>query len=936
MSDTTMLNEVQVFVPKAQQKMKRIIFYSILFIVSSANALQSQVTVTNLKCEWLTNPLGIDVKIPRLSWQLQSTQKNIQQTGYTIIVASSAEKLKKNEGDTWNSGRVNSDASILVSYKGKELKSGKKYYWKIKSFTNKGESGWSEMAYWSAGLLNIADWKAKWIGYDKTSSWDSVTQWSRLSARYFRKQFQSGLAVKRAIVYISGLGLYELFLNGKKVGDRILAPAPTDYRRSVLYNTYDVTDEIQHGNNAIAAVLGNGRFFTMRQAYKPKKINTFGYPKMLVRLEIEYADGKKKIVVSDESWKLNVDGPIRTNNEYDGEEYDATKESSGWSNIDFNDSKWLKPELVKAPMGKLKAQMNPPIKIMRSIAPISLKKIDTNKFILDMGQNFSGWIKMTVTGKRNDKVVMRFAESLKTDGSLYRANLRDAKVTDSYTLKGGNEETWQPSFVYHGFRYVEVQGYPGEPAINNFEGELVFDDLATIGSFACSDSTINSIVRNAWWGIASDYKGMPIDCPQRNERQPWLGDRATGSTGESFLFDNAALYSKWLDDIEESQTVQGSIPDVAPAFWNYYSDNVTWPGTYILVADMLHRQFGDEQSIVKHYSSMKKWMRYMKDKYMKDFIVTKDKYGDWCVPPESLELTRSRDSMRNTNGALLATAYYYRLLQIMKRFAVISKKNNDVTIFDELGSNIRKAFNKKFFNESLNQYDNNTVTANLLPLYFGMVPNEKRSMVFGNIYKKLQENNMHISTGVIGTQWLMRGLTENNQPQAAFTLASNTTYPGWGYMIGQGATTIWELWNGNTANPQMNSQNHIMLLGDLLIWMFENLGGIKSTDSLPAFKQVIMKPSFVDGLYEANADYQSPYGKISSHWKKQADQLTWNIEIPANASAIIYIPAKAVNDIKESGQATAKSTSLQLIKFENGVAVIKAGSGQYQFVSAIK
>jgi alpha-L-rhamnosidase len=916
--------------------MRHFVIYSIFLMAMASHSLQAQVAVTNLKCEWRVNPLGIDVAAPRLSWQLQSAQRNVQQTAYSILIASSEKKLQQNQGDIWFSGKISSAASILVPYHGKSLKSGQRYYWKIKSFTNKGESAWSETAYWSMGLLNKIDWKAKWIGYDKADAWDSITQWSRLSARYLRKEFESPNAIRKATVYISGLGLYELYLNGKKIGDQVLAPAPTDYRKAVLYNTYDVTADINIGKNVIATVLGNGRFFTMRQAYKPKKINTFGYPKLLLQLEIEYTNGTKKTVVSDNSWKLNTDGPIRTNNEYDGEEYDATKEFPGWNTIGFDDKAWLQPGLVAAPTGQLNAQMNPPMKIMASVKPVSIKSTSNGKYILDMGQNFSGWLKIKVKGSRGDKVILRFGESLQSNGSLYTANLRDARVTDIYTLEGGQEESWQPSFVYHGFRYVEINGYPGTPSINDFAGELVYDELQTTGSFACSDSTINAIVKNAWWGIASDYKGMPIDCPQRNERQPWLGDRATGSSGESYLFDNAALYAKWLDDIEESQTAAGSIPDVAPAFWNYYSDNITWPGTYILVADMLHRQFGDEQSIIKHYASMKKWLAYMKARYMKNFIVTKDKYGDWCVPPESLELIRSRDSMRNTNGPLLATAYYYHLLQIMKRFAVTSRHTTDIKTFDALAINIRKAFNSKFFNGPLNQYDNNTVTANLLPLYFNMVPAGKNKAVFENMYAKLQAGQMHISTGVIGTQWLMRGLTDNDHPDAAYTLASNTSYPGWGYMVAQGATTIWELWNGNTANPQMNSQNHVMLLGDLLIWLFENLGGIKSTDSLPAFKQVIMKPSFETRLNHADADYESAYGKISSHWAKQDNKLNWTIEIPANASAIIYIPSKSKDDIKESGKDAGNIEGMQFLRWENGIALFKAGSGKYELVSAIK
>lgn len=909
----------------------KFIYTTLLLTIGSL--LQAQVSINNLRCEMLVNPVGIDKTKPRLSWQIGSDQRNVQQTGYHIIVSSTKDKLEKDEGDLWNPGKINSSQSIHTAYRGKELVSRMSCYWKVKVFTNKGESAWSQPSYWSMGILNRNDWKAKWIGYDKASPWDSITQWSRLSARYFRKEFQSSAGIKKATVYIVGLGLYELYVNGKRIGNQVLAPSPTDYRKSVLYNTHDVTKDVKAGNNAMATVLGNGRFFTMRQNYKTKKHNTFGYPKMLLQLEIEYTDGKKKIIISDETWKLNVDGPIRTNNEYDGEEYDATKEFIGWKDAGFDDAKWVRPQLVKAPAGKIVAQMNEPMKIMQTISPVSGKNIAAGKYILDMGQNFSGWIKMKVRGKRNDKVKLRFAESLQSNGELYVANLRDARVTDVYTLKGESIEEWQPSFVYHGFRYVEITGYPGTPTVDDFEGQFSYDNLQTTGSFQCSDSTINKIYRNAWWGIASNYKGMPVDCPQRNERQPWLGDRTTGSGGEAFLFDNAKLYAKWLDDIEQSQTVEGAIPDVAPAFWNYYSDNITWPGTYLTVADMLYRQFGDERPIIKHYSSMKKWMNYMKSKYMKSFIMTKDKYGDWCVPPESLEIIRSRDSLRTTNGELIATAYYYHLLQLMKKFAVLSGNSNDTATYETLRQNIQSAFNKKFYNQQRNCYDNNTVTANLLPLYFGIAPDSLKKVVFNNIYDRIKtKDGMHISTGVIGTQWLMRGLTDNGQPGMAYALASNKTYPSWGYMAEHGATTIWELWNGNTANPQMNSQNHVMLLGDLLIWLYEDLAGISSDDTAIAFKQIVMKPSFPEGLNEVNASYQSLYGTISSHWKKENNDLIWNIQVPANAKAVLYIPADSMDDIKEGGKAANKSESIHFLKMEKRNAVVEIGSGRYSFI----
>lgn len=904
--------------------------FSILFLIVIATQAQ-MISIQNLRCEQLVNPFGLDVAKPRLSWQIESNERNVKQTAYQILVASSKEKLDNNKADIWNSGKVFSTTTILVPYTGNLLQSNQKYFWKVKSFTNKGESPWSEPQHWTMGLLTNADWKAKWIGYDKVFPWDSVSQWSRLSARYFRKEFQSSGTIKNAFLHIVGLGMYELYVNGTKTGSQVLAPAPTDYRKSVLSNSFDVTNQLKNGENILAVILGNGRFFTMRQNYKPKKINTFGYPKLLLQLDITYADGKKKTIISDQTWKFTADGPIRTNNEYDGEEYDATKELTHWNLPEYNDTKWLNPQLVKAPLGKIVAQTTPNMKIMDTIKPLSIKKLRDNIYILDMGQNFAGWLQLQTNGNTGQKVKLRFAESLQPNGELYIANLRDAKVTDIYTLKGNGVETWHPTFVYHGFRFVEITDYPGEPTVNDFEGHLIFDELETSGKMETSNKIINDILRNSWWGIASNYKGMPVDCPQRNERQPWLGDRAQGAFGESFIFNNATLYVKWLDDIQQSQKPSGAIPDVAPAFWNYYSDNVTWPGTYILVADMLYRQFGDKQSIIKHYASMKKWLWYMKGNYMKGFIVTKDKYGDWCLPPERLDMIRSRDSTRITKGELIATAYYYHFLNIMKRFAEISGQNNDIKIYDELKDNICDAFNKKFYNQILEQYGNGTVTANLLPLYFGMVPKQNQQAVFESICKKLQADKMHISTGVIGTQWLMRGLTKNGKPDAAFTLASNTTYPSWGYMLENGATTIWELWNGNTASPQMNSQNHVMLLGDLLIWMYESLAGIQSDDLHPAFKKIIMKPAFVKELNFVNTAYQSPYGVIKSHWQKEGDGLKWNIEIPANAEAVVFFPVKSIDKIKESGNALNNIEGVKFLKTENGELACSFGSGIYSF-----
>lgn len=884
--------------------MKKTFLYTFILIASFCFTLakaQNKNSITNLQCEMLSNPEGIDVLQPRLSWLLNSSVSGVEQTAYQILVASTQDKLNANQADLWDSGKVESNQSIHVVYNGKKLKDRQEAFWKVKVWTNKGEIQSNEIAHFSMGILTYSDWKStRWIGYEKLSPKDSISQYARLSARYLRKEIDVKKQVKSAKVYIMGMGLYELYINGNKIGNQVLAPVPTDYTKNVKYNVFDVTSQLKEGKNMLGTILGNGRYFAMRQDYKPYKIKSFGFPKMALQLFVEYTDGTKEVIKTDDTWKLTTDGPILANNEYDGEEYDARKEMKGWNTTNFDDKSWINARYVQEPGGFYEAQMTPNMKIMGEVKPISIKATPKGTYILDMGQNMVGWLQLKVKGKSGDQVTMKFAESLQPDGSLYIANLRDAKTTDIYTLKGGGEEIWEPSFIYHGFRFVEVTGFPTKPTVDNFLGKVVYDDMKTTGTFESSDATMNQIFKNAWWGISGNYKGMPIDCPQRNERQPWLGDRTTGAYGESFLFNNHTLYVKWLDDIKYAQTQDGGIPDVAPAFWRYYGDNVTWPGTYITIADMLYQQFGDKKVIKDHYPSMKKWIVYMEENYLDtNDLMAKDKYGDWCVPPESLELIRSKDPKLMTDGEVLSSAFYYQLLGIMTKFAKMTNAAAaDIAYYDDLSARVKKAFNAKYLNTTTNTYANNTVTANVLPLAFGMVPENLKQKVFQNMAHEVEVNKQgHISTGVIGTQFLMRTLTNFGRGDLAYKLASNKTYPSWGYMVENGATTIWELWNGNTADPTMNSQNHVMLLGDLMIWYYENMAGIKSNPEMPGFKQIIMKPDFNAGLTYVNASYESVHGMIKSHWKKNKKALEWNISIPANTTALVYLPTNNAKNI---------------------------------------
>jgi len=870
------------------------------FLFFTAN-LSATLTVTTLRTEGLNNPLGIDAETPRLGWRLEATkEKDVMQKSYRILVASSPELLANNTGDLWDSGKTKSDASQWINYAGKALKTNAGYFWKVKTWTNRGETAWSTPAHWSMGLLSANDWDSRWIGMDKAAVGDNETQWSRLSARYLRKEFALTKQVKRATVHIAGMGLYELFINGERIGEQVLAPAPTDYRKTILYNTYDVSPLVKMGNNAVGVTLGNGRFYTMRQNYKPYKIPNFGYPKLRLNLIVEYTDGSTENIGSDTSWKLTANGPIRSNNEYDGEEYDALKELTGWATFGYDDAAWTAAERVSIPDGTLRAQMMPGMKVVDKLKPLSVQKQKDN-YILDMGQNMAGWLRMHVRGNKGDTIQIRFAETLQKNGELYTENLRDARSTDVYILKGGaSGEEWAPRFVYHGFRFVEISGLKTAPSTSDFVGEVVNDEMENIGSLSSSDPVLNQVLKNAWWGIRSNYKGMPVDCPQRNERQPWLGDRSMGCWGESFLFDNNAMYSKWGDDIRESQREDGCIPDVAPAFWNYYSDNVTWPSTFPMLCDMTYTQFGNMQPIVKNYPALKTWLGHIQKEFMtKEYIVTADKYGDWCVPPESLDLIHSRDPRRQTDGQLIATAYYYNILNMMTRFADLQGFDSDAKDFSALANHVNTGFNDKFFRTDSLFYGNNTATANLLPLAFGMIPKQYVDTICKQIVGNLVIKNMaSITTGLIGTQWLLRQLSKMGRADVAFALATNIKYPSWGYMAANGATTIWELWNGNTASPKMNSGNHVMLLGDLIPWSYENLAGISTSREEVAFKHIILRPNFkIADLTFIDASYITPYGKVISKWKKTPSHLDWEVVIPPNTTAEVYLPDGKVKNI---------------------------------------
>ncbi|MDE6569419.1 MAG: family 78 glycoside hydrolase catalytic domain [Alistipes sp.] len=907
-----------------------------------AGSVQAAVQVGGLRTERMERPLNIESQHPRLSWVIESNDRGVLQKAYRVLVASSPEALAAGKGDLWDSGRVESDESVWVPYDGAPLKSNARCYWKVKVWTSRGESAWSRPAEWGMGLLGETHWGGRWIGWDAPFAWDVEDSHSKLSARCLRTEFRTDdVPVRRATLHICGLGLYELYIDGERVGNQVLAPAPSDYRRTVIYNSFDVTDRLAGGDHAIGVMLGNGRYYTMRQNYKPHKIPTFGYPKVRLNLIIEYADGRtQRVVTTERGWRLTADGPIRSNNEYDGEIYDARKELGDWTRAGYDDSSWLEPQRVSLPYGTLRGNRAPNMRVMKRLPAVRLERFG-DRCIADFGQNMAGWIRIRLRhGREGDTIRIRYAELLKNEGrELDVENLRHSRSTDYYICNGReNGGSWAARFSYHGFRYAEITGCDDLTA-DDLTAEFVYDEMADTGSFESSDETLNAICRNAWWGYASNYKGVPLDCPQRDERQPWLGDHAMNSWGESFLFDNANLYAKWTDDMREAQREDGCIPDICPAFYNYYTSEMTWSSTLPVVCEMLWQQYGDTEPVRRNYGAIKRWMKHIRDNFTTaDGVIDADKYGDWCVPPESPDLIHSRQPERRTDGALIATAYYYKVSRMLAEFARLQRLDDEAEAFEHEAATIRDRFNARFLTVRRGTsptkkphilhpdsvfYGNNTVTSNLLPLAFDMVPDDCREEVEKNLIARIiTTDNGHIGCGVIGVNWLMRQLSRMGRGDVACLLATNRSYPSWGYMVDKGATTIWELWNGDTAARTMNSANHVMMLGDLLAWCFRDLGGLNP--ARPGYKEILLRPDFsIEQLSHVRASHVTPYGEVVSSWHKTLMHLDWEVTVPCNTTALLVLPTTDERAIKEHG--------VKLVGREPNATVWRVPSGNYRF-----
>ena len=861
--------------------------------------LHAEVAVSSLTVEGRKNPVGIDVFKPRFGWQISTDARDLHQTSYRILVASSVENLNHNIGDVWDSGIVKSDASQWVPINSVVLAPNNEYFWKVKVSTNHGDSDWSTPSRWSTGLMDDANWKGDWIGLDSLLPGDSDSRHSRIASRYLRHDFTAKGKVRRATMHILGLGLYTSYINGSKVGEDLLTPVPTDYTRSVAYDTYDITPLLQK-HNTIGVVLAGGHYFAQTQNFQTNVRTTYGFPKLIANIIIEYMDGSTDTISTDSSWTFTADGPIRYANEYDGELYDSKRTLGAWTEPGFDDSSWMKARKVNAPGGKLVGNITPAMCVYETGKPVSLRRYG-NRYIADFGTNGAGRLRIKATAKDVDTIVVRHAELLASgDSLLWTDNLRSAEATAKY-VSDGKSVNWTPEFTYYGFRYAEISGIDNISA-DDITRELIADrmddsDTEIVIETVDGNNMLNAIVDNARRGIRSNYKGMPLDCPQRDERMPWLGDRTMGSLGESYVVNCHDLYSKWVKDICQSQCNDGSISDVAPAYWRLYNGNMTWPAALPFICDMLYRQYGDIVPMSESYDAIKKFLSFVKKKHQKGALIGYDRYGDWCVPPELPTLVHSKDSTRQTDGILIASSYYQYICPMMSKYAEMFGFTSDADYYLKESKNMASAINEAFFSDG--KYSNGTVTANLLPLVMGFIPDGSEQAVTDSIIATIKDKyDGHISTGVIGIQWLMRALSDTGHGDVAYRMAIVDTYPGWGYMVKKGATTIWELWNGDTANPSMNSGNHVMLLGDLLPWCYERLGGIRPDENNPGFKHIVFKPDFsVDMIKGVKASHPTPYGLCHSEWSRDNGTTKWNVTVPANTTADVYFPSGEIKTI---------------------------------------
>jgi alpha-L-rhamnosidase len=936
-------------------------------------------SATVLRCEYLTEPLAIDTRVPRLSWIVESNVRGAKQTAYQILAASSTEKLAADKGDLWDTGKVASNQTIQLEYKGLPLSSRQQVFWKVRVWDQEGKaSAWSKSASWAMGLFNQSDWSAHWIGAEGASVEDvtavllrreftlpekavataaKATGANRRPVRGRRPaiaaapaKVSAGVKVKRARLYATALGVYELRLNGQRVGDHILAPEFTDYHTRTQYQAYDVTGLLKPGANVIGALLGDGWYagkIGLAEILVKQARNTYGiHPRLLAQLEIELSNGQTERIVTDASWRVTREGPIRAADLLDGEIYDARREMPGWDKAGFDDKAWAKADALFSVTTKLNAQPNEPIRITRELKPIAVNEPKPGVYVFDLGQNMVGWCRLQAQGAAGTTIKLVHAEMLNDDGTVYTENLRAARQMDQFILKGSGVETFEPHFTYHGFRYVQVMGLSRKPQISDLIGRQFNSDMPETSSFETSSPLLNKLWQNILWTQRDNMHSIPTDCPQRDERMGWMGDIQIFVGTGIFNMDMGAFYTKWMRDVRDAQTADGRFPDFAPHPFQKtlaamkggdFMGVAGWADAGVVVPWRLWQLYGDKRQLAENYESSKRWIEFVRQN--NPDLLWKNKrgndYGDWLNSD-----TMKHPSIPQKGGEVpkhvFATMMFAYATDLVAKMADVLQKPDEAAKYGALFNDIRAAFNKAYVKND-GKIEGDTQAGYALALHFDLLSESKRALAVKHMLAGIAKYKGHMSTGFHSTYRMMLELTKSGHNDLAYQLINHTTFPSWGYSIENGATTIWERWDGYVKgrgfqDKGMNSFNHYAI-GAVGEWMYRVILGINNDDAKPAYEHFSIRPHPDGGLTFAKGSYHSIRGKIESSWRVEGSGLKLDVTIPANTSATVYVPAQNAESVLEGGLPVSQAVGVQFVRMEGGAAVFEVQAGNYSFAA---
>jgi len=907
-----------------------IILFCLNFSLGQSHKAKT-LSIHETRVEYLKSPEGIDVMQPRFSWLLKGNGRNRSQSAYQIAVASSVEKIANGEADIWDSGKVNSSETNQIEYNGIPLESDTKYFWAVKVWDEAGrESAWSQTAHWSMGLLKFSNWKGIFIGHDvgynKTDKYDSLYL---PPARYLRKSFKLQKKIKKATAYTTALGLYELRLNGKKVGDDYFLPGWTDYNKRLYYQTFDITDRVNAGENVIGAIIADcwyAGYVGYALLVRLDKVREFYgvNPSFMGQIQIEYEDGSTEIIASDRSWKANV-GAIREADIIMGETYDARLENSGWDLADYDDSEWKIPKVYTHPNGKLEAHPGTKVKNTEVLKPIAMTEPSPDNYVFDLGKNIAGIAELKVQGPKGTKVQLRFGEILKSNGQIQTENLRKARATDTYILKGEGEEIWQPKFTYHGFQFVEVTGYPGKPSLDAITGIALSSIETDASTFSASNAMNNTLFENIKTTQSANFFEVPTDCPQRDERLGWTGDAQVYMRSATYNSDVAAFMTKFLVDLDDAQRWYGAYPNFAPFPYsrpNQYAP--AWMDAGIIIPYNMYKVYNDTRILEYMYEGMEKFMSFQADASI-DYLRPGggNNWGDWLAVNEE------------TSDDFIGSSFYGYDAKLMAEMAEALGKTEDAQKYSQLFESIKKAFAEKYI-QTDGRTSEDTQTTYALALYFDLYPEDLAKKGAARLAEKIEKNGFKFATGFLGTKHVMLALSKYGYDDISYKIFQQTEYPSWGYSVENGSTSIWERWNSYTKddatnsdiNASMNSFSHYAF-GSVAEWMFQHAVGIDTKDA--GYRNIIIKPAISKEMDFINGSYKSINGTIASSWNWNGKRVLLNVEIPVNTKAKVYIPTGNSSDIREGTKNISKIPSITILESNEKETVLEIGSGSYSF-----